>query len=173
MDVKEAIESVHQCSSFEKKKVPINVIHDLIKAAAYAPCPGDMECWEFVAVDDKKKLELISNQCPKQSWIKNIPCLLVILRKDDRVKTLYGDRGEIYSGHSCAAAAQCITLRAADLGLATCWIRRFNAKGVARILDVPSEINVELMLALGYPKEKNTPGLSKISVDKITHLNNY
>lgn len=173
MDVKECVQSVHQCSEFEKKKIPVETIYNLIESATYAPCAGEMECWEFVVVDDKKILGKISNQCPKQEWIKEAPSIIIILRSDERVKTLYKDKGEYYSIQSCAAAAQSIILRALDLGLGTYWIRHFNDKGIARILDIPSEEHIELMIAVGHPKDKHSPEVSRISVDKITHFNKY
>ena len=47
-------------------------------------------------------------------------------------------------------AAQNILLMATEKGIATCTVKSYNKEAVKRILDLPDEISVDLIISLGY-----------------------
>jgi nitroreductase len=54
-------------------------------------------------------------------------------------------------------AAEHFCLRAAELGLGTCMIGWFNEWKIKRLLRIPAARRIGLVIALGYPDEKDSP----------------
>ncbi len=50
-----------------------------------------------------------------------------------------------------AIALDHISLLATELGLATCWIGSFEPEKVRAILDIPQDVAIIELMALGYP----------------------
>jgi nitroreductase len=71
-----------------------------------------------------------------------------VVSEKDLIKLAYLDVG---------IAVEHIVLMAVATGLGTCWMRRINEAEVARALDLPPEVVVVSLLALGYPAEDPKP----------------
>jgi nitroreductase len=71
-------------------------------------------------------------------------------------------------------AAEHICLQAAELGLGTCMLGWFNERLVKKLLNVPKERSIPLLIALGYP-DKDYPRRQKIrkAYDTIRSYNSY
>jgi nitroreductase len=66
---------------------------------------------------------------------------------------VYGRRGrDLYAVQDCAAAAENILLKAAELGLASCWIGAFDDGEVARVLE--TKFRPQALLAIGKAAEE-------------------
>jgi nitroreductase len=66
-----------------------------------------------------------------------------------------------------AIAMEHIALQAVEEGLATCWIGAFDQEEVKKILNIPDEYKVVVMMPLGYPADKSRPK-SRKSLKEIT-----
>ncbi len=152
MQVIDQLLGITQCSSFKDKAVPTDVVYDVVRTATAAPHPANVFPTEFIIVRDAAKKKLIAEQCPRQSWVEHAPCLIVVCSDYNKMKTLYGDRAELYAKQSSAVAAYALLLQAQESKLAGCWIRLFNEKAVARIVETKKI--PEIVLAIGYPKDK-------------------
>ena len=53
----------------------------------------------------------------------------------------------------CGIAGEHLVLRAAELGLGTCWIGWFNRRDARRALGAPFHVQVVSLIAVGYPAE--------------------
>jgi nitroreductase len=57
----------------------------------------------------------------------------------------------------CAVATEHIVLAAMALGLGTCWIGMIDNDKVHQLLNLPEEVRVAKLLALGYPAQSPPP----------------
>ena len=58
-----------------------------------------------------------------------------------------------YLHHNTAIAVEHIILRAADLGLGSCWVMMFNRKELAQWLQLPENIHPFCLVPIGYPDQ--------------------
>jgi nitroreductase len=65
-----------------------------------------------------------------------------------------------------AIALEHICLQAAELGLATCWIGSFDPEKVRGVLDIPDDIVIVELMAVGYPADKR-PEPKREPVERI------
>ncbi len=84
------------------------------------------------------------------------PNLEMALRmaRGSRDQELNEDRQIINAAINVAIAVEHIALRATELGLGTCWVRAFDAAGVAACLGLPRHVIPLALLPVGYPDEE-------------------
>jgi nitroreductase len=59
--------------------------------------------------------------------------------------------GQLIAPIDVSIALEHIALTATELGLATCWIGSFDAEKVRQVLEIPKEVVIIELMALGYP----------------------
>ncbi|MFH1487739.1 MAG: nitroreductase family protein [Pseudomonadota bacterium] len=143
---------------FLKKPVEDVKVSQVIDAALMAPSSGGHMPWEFVVVKDQALLEKLSEVKSFGSvFLKDAP-LAVVLCADP-------EKSDVWVEDASVASAF-ILLAAESLGLGGCWIqirKRMNKEGtpseevVARLLNIPENLRVLSMIALGYTAEKKPP----------------
>ncbi len=106
-------------------------------------------CLDFDAFKERgrRTLELV------MSGVR--PSLEMILRsvKGSKDKELDPERVVINGTMNVSIAVEHMALAAQALGLGTCWVRAFDARAVADILELPGNVAVLCLLPLGYPDE--------------------
>ena len=154
MELDEVLKRRFSCRSYKDKEISQGLIEEILNAAVLAPSSGNMQNWRFIIVKDKNKKREISIASLRQLFIAEAPVLIVICNEIEGVIKDYGDIGKSYSMQNCTLASANIMLKAADLNLDTCYIGAFDEKAVRRILNIPDSIIPEIIITLGYGKEK-------------------
>ena len=163
MDVIDAIKKRYSVRSYQDKEVEEEKLASIFEAARLAPSASNRQEWRFVAVRDKNRRQQLSEAASGQQFVREAPVVIACCAETD---------GHVMAcGHPCflidaAIAIDHITLRAAELGLGSCWIGSFDQEEVKNILDIPNEITVVELLTVGYaadsPKEKRRLDLEDI-----------
>ncbi len=65
-----------------------------------------------------------------------------------------------------AIAIQNMNLRAADLGLGTCWVMMFSRRKIREMLELEDRYDVISLLPVGYPQH-NPPPRPRLSLEEI------
>jgi len=60
----------------------------------------------------------------------------------------------IYAVSDLSFASQNLVLRAVELGLGSCYIGWMKTKKIKQVLDIPDNLHVQFVIALGYPDEE-------------------
>ncbi len=141
----------------------------LIEAALRAPSSRSFNPWRFIVVDDSALLEKLSRSKPHgASFLKNAPLGIVVCGDTDASDVWVED---------CSIASAFIHLAAASLGLGSCWIqirKRDHSPTLSAdtyikdLLDIPDNLMIESIIALGYPDEiKNGHPRDRLDDDKV------
>jgi nitroreductase len=158
-----------KAQSVEKEKIDV-----LVEAALRAPSSRSLNPWEFIVVSDKKLLAGLAGCKPHgASFLKSASLGIVVLANPERCDVWVEDS---------SIASIFIHLAAHSLGLGSCWIqirKRMHAentsagKYVADLLEIPNGLEVESIVAVGYP-ERPLPGHKRegLAHDKV-HLQKY
>jgi len=170
------------CKIFDKtKKIPQDILRDILDAGRLAPSSFGLEQWKFLVVQDEKiKLQLLP-ACYNQEQISTCSDLVVILgRNDVRKDTDYflkcldrfGDNREVmkntlegfisrlddreydnWVSKQCYIASSHMMIVSASLGVDSCPMEGFDAKKVYNILNLKDDVFVATLLPLGYRKD--------------------
>ena len=158
------IEKRRSKRKYKPKKIEPEKIDKLIEAALRSPSSRSFNPWRFIVIDNKNLLLKLSNSKPHgSSFLKEAALGIVVCGDTEKSDTWIEDT---------SIASTFIQLAAESLDLSSCWIqirlREHNStqsanKYIKNLLEIPDNIDVESIIALGYPDEKKQ-GHSKESL---------
>lgn len=143
---------------YSDKKIEKKKIDMLVEAALRSPSSRGFNPWRFIVVTDRALLEKLARAKPHgASFLKNAPLGIVVCADPD-VSDVWVEDTSI--------ATIFIQLAAESMGLGSCWIqirKRMHDETksaeayISEVLNIPGNLCVESMVAIGYPDEKKSP----------------
>ena len=154
---------------FQPHPVEPEKVEKLIEAALRSPSSRSICPWQFILVDQREILDKLATAKPHGgAFLKNAP-LGIIVCADTTASDVWVEDTSI--------ASIFIQLAAQELGLGSCWVqirkREHNAQQKAsehikNLLNIPEHIEVESIMALGYPaEEKAGHAKEDLPTDKV------
>ncbi|MFX1266321.1 MAG: nitroreductase family protein [Promethearchaeota archaeon] len=194
MDVFSAIKKRRSIRSYRPDKIPDEIMKKLLEAIQLAPSAGNRQPYRFIIVQDQDMKTKIAAACrwypgrPQgQSFIAEAPVVIVACSSvNNAVVRYYTDEGvTLQTGwdvptevdrsqndyQSCmeidlGIALDHLTLVAAAEGLGTCWIAALDEREIKKILSVPDDKKVSVVMPVGYtdswPQSRPRKPLEKI-----------
>ena len=150
MDVMQAIAQRYSCRAYKPDPVEEEKLNQILEAARLAPSARNFQDWRFVVVTDQETREQLKAAARNQTFVAQAPVVIAACS----VSTHLMRCGQQVAPIDVSIALEHIALAATSLGLATCWVGSFIPHKVRQILQIPSEVNVIELMALGYPAEK-------------------
>lgn len=153
MDFDAIVDKRKSVRSFKNKSVSWKRIMDAIDCAVRGPFADGVNNLNFVILEEPDKISKIS-EFASQTWINEAPILVVVCSDDSALENLHGDRGRVYSRQQAGSAIQTFLLKLTEMGLAGCWIGAYSDELIKQFLKIPSHIQVEAIIAVGYESDK-------------------
>ena len=147
MDIFEAMQKRKSVRSYEDRPVPVESLTKLLEAARIAPSARRVQPWHFIVITDKEKREELSKGMFAK-WLHNAP---VVVAACGDVKA-----SSKWYMVDVALAVENMALTAVGEGLGTCLVGSFDEGDVKEVLRLPENLRVVVLLAVGYPKEKES-----------------
>lgn len=145
MDTYEAIQERKSIRAYQDKPVPRDKIERLLEAGRLAPSAANIEPWHFIAVTNAEKRKVLSKGLFAK-FLAQAPLAIVIC----------GDKKASSDWYAVDAslAVENIVLCAVNEGLGTCIVGSLTESDVKELLKIPSNFEVIVIIAVGYPREK-------------------
>lgn len=158
---------------YKIKPVEDETLYTILDTARWAPSAGNIQNWRFIIVRDPHKRQALATFCAEQMWLADAPVLVVMCSLTDKVKDMFGERGEaVYALQSTSAAIENILIAAWSFGVGSAWIGSFSEDDVRKLLQIPFEVEIHAIISLGYPKEVPTPP-RRLHLGDITFFEKY
>lgn len=148
--------------AYIQKAVEQEKIDRILEAARLAPSACNAQPWKFIVVTDPDLRLKVSEAASAKmlgmnTFAPQAPVLIVIVREKANLTSRLGAgiKSKDYSLMDIGIAAAHLTLQATAEGLGSCIMGWFNEKLVGKLLSVPREKRIELIVALGYPAGKH------------------
>jgi len=165
------IRSRRSIRRYENKPIDSETIDLLVEAALRSPSSNNRKPWEFVVVTDKDLLAQLSEAKPHGASFLKDAALGIVVCADVKKCDVWVEDASI--------ATTFIHLAAASLGLGSCWIqirKRDHSDGrpardrVAELLGLSDNVEVEAIVAVGYPAEEKAPHAQEsLEFEKISY----
>jgi nitroreductase len=146
MDFAEVIAARKSIRNYSNKPVNKETIMKCLEAARSAPSWANRQCWHFIVVMDRDKIEKLSSMI--NFWLKDAPAAVVAC--GDPSKSGFKNDQHYYLV-DVAIAFEHFILAATNEGLGTCWLGGFDEEKVKDLLGIPSEMKVVALTPVGYP----------------------
>ena len=167
MTLDEILEARRSVRGYTSQLVKEEDIKALFESARVAPSACNSQTWRFIAVTDRALIHTIAQEgmrpVVRNAWIETAPLIIVGCSQLDILANRVGSlvTGIEYYQIDLGIAMEHMVLKAAELGLGTCWIGWFHEKKIKEILEIPKTIKVLALLSVGYPKENRTTSVKK------------
>lgn len=149
---------------YSEQPVEPEKIDQLIEAVRLAPSASNSQPWKLIMVTDPVLRDQVARATfsPLVSFNKFVPqapALAVLVIEKPKIITQIGgrlkDRDFPLIDIGIAAAHFC--LQAAELGLGTCMLGWFDEPTVQRLLQIPKNRRIGLLITLGYSSDAPPP----------------
>jgi nitroreductase len=148
----EAIHTRRSVRAFTGEPIAEEVLRQVLGAAVGAPSGGNVQPWSFVVIREPRHVDALRALAP---GVIGQPTVLIAVGLDvQRAEQSGGALGLELAWIDIGLAMQNLLLAAHDLGLGTCPIGSFHRRAVALFLELPSHVQLVLLIALGYPRVK-------------------
>ncbi len=190
MDVDKAIQSRRSIRRFQQKPVSIDLLNKMVDNARLAPSAANLQPLEFIIVNEKGICENIFKTLNWAGYIKpkwtpepneRPVAYIIIIVKD--INNPWYQRDTSY-------AAGSIVLTAESYNIGSCILCKIDRDKIKEILNIPEELIVDSVIALGYKAEHpvvedltnsvkyyrdeyDVLHVPKRRLDEILHYNSY
>ena len=157
----ELVKSRQSDRAYLDKAVEIEKINRIIEAAHLAPSACNAQPWKLIVVTDAEKRSQIADAATSKMlsmnhFTKQAPVQIVLVEEEANFTSKVGGwaQDKHYPHIDLGIIASHICLAASDEGLGSCMIGWCNEKKVAKILDIPKNKKVMLVILLGYSAQE-------------------
>ena len=178
MDVFDAIKKRRSVRSYRSDGIPDEVLDKLLNALRLAPSGGNQQPYKFIVVRDEETKARLATACnwkpgrPKgQDFIAQAPVVIVACSSKNKSLGRYYRDGKSFlaierdipaeadrttAGYlnlvdiDVAIAMDHLTLAAVEEGLGTCWVAALDEQAVKKVVSVPEDMRVQVVMPIGY-----------------------
>lgn len=159
MNVKDAIETRRSVRDYKPTVPSKEMLTEVLEAARLAPTAVNKQPFSVLCVTDKALLSELQKTYLRD-WIKTAPCIIVVIANHEQSWHRKLD-GKDHADIDAAIATDHMTLRAAELGLGTCWVCNFDAKMAHDVLKLSEKEEAVVLLPIGYAADAEKPKVRK------------
>ena len=153
MDFKELAKERFSVRDFSDRPVEDEKIRDILETGLLAPTAKNLQPQRVYVLKSEKAVAK-ARELSKMAF--NAPVVLMIsARKGDAFVSPFN--GMNFAETDASIATTHMMLRAAEIGLGTCWVGYFDPKAFAEAFDVPDDEEVLYLMPLGYAAEGCEP----------------
>ena len=163
---------------FLPQPVEAEKIAACLEAARLAPSAHNAQPCRFVVVDEpglKDRLcrAAFTGVYSVSRFAAQAPAIVVVLARTDIVVHFLGRtiQGTSYHLIDTGIAGEHFILQAEELGLGTCWMGWFSARGVRRVLKVPRRYKIVCLIPVGYPASRPPRETLRKSLEEVASWN--
>lgn len=140
---------------FRTEPVPAALLREIVEVSRLYPSGGNLQPLRFAIVTDPVLTDAVF---PLLRWAMYLPdykieeherptAYLILLRDAAVCK---------HCDYDVGAASTSLMLAAVEKGLATCPIGNYSTARLSAVLQLPENLQPELVLAVGYPAQEST-----------------
>lgn len=152
-----AIYSRRSVRDYTSEPVSKDLIYEIIQAGTWAPSGLNNQPWRFAIVQDPQRKEALATLTRYGEIIRRAPVVIAVFVDKE---AMYH---EVKDHQAMGACLQNMLLAAHALGLGAVWLGEIlkNADKVREILELPENLDLMAVVALGHPKRRNQTSTRK------------
>jgi len=156
VDTWDAIRSRRNVRRYADRPIEPSDLDRLLEAGRRTPSSVNQQAWDFVAVTDRERLRELSSIWRYAAHVGTSAAAvaLIVPVSDDR------DERDTY-WYDIGQATMSIMLAAADLGIGSGHASVGDQAMARRILGLPEDREVAILVALGYPSDRPLKPISR------------
>lgn len=156
--------------SYSNREIDKETIVELLNAIRLAPSAVNYQPWRFFVCSSDEIKQQIVESYPRK-WFETAPLYIVACADKSQSWKRAADNKD-HGNIDVAIAVTHLTLKAAEMGLGTCWVCNFDANILADALNLDKALEPVAIIPVGYPTEdislETEESKKRKTVDEIT-----
>lgn len=152
MEFKELAKARFSCRKFIDKQITKEQLQEILEIGRIAPTAKNIQEQRIFVVQTPEGLAKIDEVTPCRYGAPTV--LVVGYDKDEAYNYEDGTCGGM---EDATIVATHMILAAANVGVDSCWLNRFNPSTAGKVLGLPDNVQVVMLLDLGYAAEGVVP----------------
>ena len=153
MELREAVERRYSCRKFSDRKLESEKLLAILEIGRLAPTAKNLQEQHVYVLQSEEALAKIDKATPCRY---GAPVVLAVTFDKGNVYTYPGEKMD--SGiEDATIVATHLALAAADQGVESCWLNRFDPKLLKEDLELPDNEEIVMLLDLGYADKDAQP----------------
>ncbi|MBE9481749.1 MAG: nitroreductase family protein [Bacteroidetes bacterium] len=181
MNFQELINKRQSVRKYSDKAVEKEKINRCIEAARLAPSASNSQPWKLLIVDNPElKNKVAKETCSKllkfNKFVLEASVIIVIVLEKAKVKTRIGEKlkNKEWRLIDIGIAAEHFCLQATEEGLGTCMLGWYNENPIKKLLNIPDNKSIGLLISVGYPvKDYKLRKKIRKDIEQIVSYNAY
>lgn len=139
---------------YVQREVPREVLIKCVDAARLSPSARNLQPLKYLIVNDKRLLRPVFKTLKWAGYLPEyqpsedeMPRAYIVILLDKRISEK--------PGHDAGIAAMSISMVAHDEGLGSCILGSIDRERLCKILKIPKDLEILLVVSLGYPAEQS------------------
>ena len=164
--IKDLVKISRSYRRFIEEPVSKEILIELVDMARLSASAANLQPLKYVIVNDKKLLKPVFYTLKWAGYLpdyqpheEEMPRAYIIILLDKRIRE--------DPAHDAGIAAMSISLVAYEKDLGSCILGAVSRDKLRKILNIPEEIDIVLVVALGYPAEESV--VDKVKDDNIKY----
>jgi nitroreductase len=150
LDILDIIRTRRSIRKFEEIPVPEELLEKVLEAGRWAPSGLNNQPWRFAVIREPSV---------RQAFSKLTHYSRIVLNADILIAVFFDNAAGYNRTKDVQAIGACIQnmlLEAHSIGLGSVWLGEIikSAEQIRKILDLPENLELMAVLAVGYPAEK-------------------
>ena len=178
MNFLDLVKTRQSVRNYLSRPVEKEKIDRCLEAARFAPSANNAQPWKFIVIDEpelKEKLahKTFSKLISFNRFSLQAPVLVLLISQRAGIAAKIGGmiKNKSFELIDIGIAAEHFCLQATEEGLGTCMLGWFDETGVKKILHLPKQIRVELIITMGYPESGKIRPKKRKTMDQIVSYN--
>jgi len=180
MDFEALVKQRRSIRQYLDKKIDRKLIDKCVEAARLAPSAHNSQPWSYIVVDDeelKNKLagEAFSGIYKLNQFAAKAPVLIVIVTEKVSLTVMFANAYRKMKYHliDLGISAEHFCLQAEAEGLGTCMLGWINQRKIKKVLKIPRDRKIHLMISMGYPEHRKDGVSKRKTLEEVRKYNKY
>lgn len=153
MEFQKALDSRYSVRNYKQIPVEEEKIQAVLEAGRIAPTAKNSQPQKIFVAKSEEAMQKVRELTVCHF---DAPVVFIVCGDSDRACILKSN-GRNFMEIDCAIVQTYMMLKAADLGLGTCWVGRIMPEDVKKAFNLPENIVVYGFLVMGYPADDCEP----------------
>jgi len=175
----ELLKTRRSIRKYQDREIPESDLRKIYEAVQWSPSWANTQCWEIVAVKDRKVKEKLQATVPQANpasrAVLDAPVVIALCGRREKAGYYKGEAPTIFGDwmlFDLGIATQSLCLAAWALGLGTVIVGLLDHKAAREVLSVPDDQDLVALIPVGYPAHSSAAPRRK-EVEEFVHQNKF
>ena len=166
--------------NYSPQKIEEEKISRCIEAARLAPSACNAQPWKFIIIDAPElKLKVAEASESKvlgfNKFTRHCPIIIAVVRESPNITSKLGAiiKDKPYPIMDVGISVSHFCLQATAEGLGTCILGWFNEKRIKKLLNIPKNKRLDLLISVGYAADEKAIPKQRKTTEQMSSRNTY